>query len=185
MKKLVSVLVMVSAVLVLASCGASRKATSITEGEKEVNLVFNGPDYKTDKKYFRDNAIGISKDIANAKKIAVQNARQSIASMVQSSVKVLIDNYASTLNAEASQVSDGNDLQELGRTVVETQLSGLEIVEEKAFKLPDGTYRYHVCMQLSKDNLSKAMSGAIDRDAKTRLRSDKEAFRKYFDEKIR
>ena len=69
--------------------------------------------------------------------------------------------------------------------MVETQLSGLEIMEEKAFRQNDGTFRYHVCMQLSKDNLSKAMSNAIDEDAKTKLRADKEAFKKYFDEKIR
>ena len=100
----------------------------------------------------------MSKDLANAKKIALQNSRQSIAAMVHAAVKMLVDNYAATQNADATSVIDGNDLQELGRTVVDTQLSGLEVVEEKAFRQPDGTYRYHVCMQLDKDNLSKAMS---------------------------
>ena len=54
--------------------------------------------------------------------------------------------------------------------MVDTQLSGLEVVEEKAFRQPDGTYRYHVCMQLDKDNLSKAMSKALDKDVNTRLK---------------
>lgn len=169
----------------MTSCGASRRLSSISEGEREVNLIFNGPEYRTDKDYFRDNGIGVSKDIANAKKIAVQNARQAIAAMVQSAIQVAVDNYAATQNADASDVIDGNDLEELGRTVVNTQLSGLEIVEEKAFSQADGTFRYHVCMQLSKESISRAMSRALDEDAHTRLRTDKEAFRSYFDEHIR
>lgn len=171
--------------LASVSCGPSKRTTSVTKGEKEVNLIFNGPEYRSDKKYFRDNGFGVSNDMANAKKIAMQNARQAIASMVHSTVKMLVDNYAVTQSADGSEYYDGNDLEVLGRTVVETQLSGLEVMEEKAFRQNDGTFRYHVCMQLSKDNLSKAMSNAIDEDAKTKLRVDKEAFKKYFDEKIR
>ena len=146
MKRVVSFIIMAAMAVSLVSCGSSRKAVAITEGEKEVDLIFSGKEYRTDKKYFRDNGFGVSKDLANAKKIA---------------------------------------LQELGRTVVDTQLSGLEVVEEKAFRQPDGTYRYHVCMQLDKDNLSKAMSKALDKDVNTRLRADKDKFRAYFDEMIR
>ncbi len=186
MKKYLMLLCAAVAVASLVtSCGSSRRATAISEGEREVNLIFNGPQYRTDKEYFRDSGIGVSKDIANAKKIAVQNVRQAIAAMVQSAVEVVVDNYAATQSADASDVIDGTDLEELGRTVVNTQLSGLEIVEEKAFSQADGTFRYHVCMQLSKDNISRAMSRAIDEDAHTRLRKDKEAFRAYFDENIR
>lgn len=185
MKKVLSFFALAATALTIVSCGASRRLAQISEGEQEVNLVFSGPEYSTDKKYFRDNGFGVSNDMANAKKIAMQNARQAIASMVHSTVKMLVDNYAVTQSADGSEYYDGNDLEVLGRTVVETQLSGLEVMEEKAFRQNDGTFRYHVCMQLSKDNLSKAMSNAIDEDAKTKLRADKEAFKKYFDEKIR
>lgn len=185
MKRVVSFIIMAAMAVSLVSCGSSRKAVAITEGEKEVDLIFSGREYRTDKKYFRDNGFGVSKDLANAKKIALQNSRQSIAAMVHAAVKMLVDNYAATQNADATSVIDGNDLQELGRTVVDTQLSGLEVVEEKAFRQPDGTYRYHVCMQLDKDNLSKAMSKALDKDVNTRLRADKDKFRAYFDEMIR
>lgn len=185
MKRIVSFIIMAVTAVALLSCGSSRKTVAITEGEKEVDLIFSGREYRTDKNYFRDNGFGVSKDLANAKKVAVQNARQSIAAMVHAAVKLLVDNYAATQNADATSVIDGNDLQELGRTVVDTQLSGLEIVEEKAFRQQDGTYRYHVCMQLDKDNLSKAMSKALDKDVNTRLRADKDKFRAYFDEMIR
>ena len=185
MKKLLSILIALAAVISVVSCGASRKLERISEGGQGVDIIFSGSEYRTDKKYFRDNGFGVSKDLANAKKIALQNSRQSIAAMVHAAVKMLVDNYAATQNADATSVIDGNDLQELGRTVVDTQLSGLEVVEEKAFRQPDGTYRYHVCMQLDKDNLSKAMSKALDKDVNTRLRADKDKFRAYFDEMIR
>ena len=50
-------------------------------------------------------------------------------------------------------------------------------MEEKAFKQADGTFRYHVCVQLDKDSLSKAMGQAIDQDAELKLRADKDSFR--------
>ena len=167
----------------LASCGASKKVAA-TEGEHEVALVFDEPQYRSDKNYFRDSQSGISKDLSTAKKVAMQNTRQSIGAMVQAQIGLVVENY--TANDQAGDATSvGNDLEEMGRTVVNSQLSGLEIVAEKAFKLPDGSYRYHVCMQLDKDNLSKAMSKALDKDVNTRLRADKDKFRAYFDEMIR
>ena len=96
-----------------------------------------------------------------------------------------MDNYAATQSSDGTEVVDGNDLQELGRAVVDAQLSGLEIMEEKAFKQADGTFRYHVCVQLDKDSLSKAMGQAIDQDAELKLRADKDSFLAYFDQNIR
>ena len=97
--------------------------------------------------------------------------------MLHSAVRLLVDNYAATQSSDGTEVVDGKDLQELGRAVVDAQLSGLEIMEEKAFKQADGTFRYHVCVQLDKDSLSKAMGQAIDQDAELKLRADKDSFR--------
>ena len=129
MKKLLSILIALAAVISVVSCGASRKLERISEGGQGVDIIFSGSEYRTDKKYFRDKGVGV-----------------------------------------------GKDLQELGRAVVDAQLSGLEIMEEKAFKQADGTFRYHVCMQLDKDSLSKAMGQAIDQDAELKLRADKDSF---------
>ena len=74
MKRVVSFIIMAAMAVSLVSCGSSRKAVAITEGEKEVDLIFSGKEYRTDKKYFRDNGFGVSKDLANAKKIALQNS---------------------------------------------------------------------------------------------------------------
>lgn len=105
--------------------------------------------------------------------------------MLHSAVRLLVDNYAATQSSDRTDVVDGNDLQELCRTVVYAQLSVLEIMEEKAFKQADGTFRYYVCMQLDKDSLSKAMGQAIDQDVELKLRADKDSFLAYFDQNIR
>lgn len=48
---------------------------------------------------------------------------------MHSAVRLLVDNYAATQSSDGTEVVDGNDLQELGRAVVDAQLSGLEIME--------------------------------------------------------
>ena len=50
--------------------------------------------------------------------------------MLHSAVRLLVDNYAATQSSDGTEVVDGNDLQELGRAVVDAQLLGLEIMEE-------------------------------------------------------
>lgn len=50
--------------------------------------------------------------------------------MLHSAVRLLVDNYAATQSSDRTDVVDGNDLQELCRTVVYAQLSVLEIMEE-------------------------------------------------------
>lgn len=171
-------------VLMLSSCGASRKAVAAVEGEQEVKLVFNEDKYHSDKNYFRDSQSGISKDLSTAKKVAMQNTRQSISAMVQAQIGLLVDNY--TQNDQVTEdTSFGNDLEELGRTVVDSQLSGLEIVAEKAFKLPDGSYRYHVCMQLSKDVLEDALTAAVEKDSKLKLKVNKDRFRAIYEEVVK
>lgn len=167
----------------LASCGASKKVAA-TEGEQEVALVFDEPQYRSDKNYFRDSQSGISKDLSTAKKVAMQNTRQSIGAMVQAQIGLVVENY--TANDQAGDATSvGNDLEEMGRTVVNSQLSGLEIVAEKAFKLPDGSYRYHVCMQLGKEALGQALTAAVEKDSKLKLKVKKDSFRAIYDEVIK
>ena len=159
----------------LASCGASKKVAA-TEGEQEVALVFDEPQYRSDKNYFRDSQSGISKDLSTAKKVAMQNTRQSIGAMVQAQIGLVVENY--TANDQAGDATSvGNDLEEMGRTVVNSQLSGLEIVAD--------TYRYHVCMQLDKDALGDALTAAVEKDSKLKLKVKKDSFRAIYDEVIK
>lgn len=170
--------------MLTVSCGTARKTVPAVEGEQEVAIVFNESKYHSDKEFFRDSQSGISKDLSAAKKVAMQNTRQSIGAMVEAQIGLVVENYTTNEQTD-SDSSVGNDLEELGRTVVNSQLSGLEIVAEKAFKLPDGSYRYHVCMQLSKDALGDALEEAIEKDAKLKLKVKKNSFRAIYEEVIK
>ncbi len=184
MKKLVLFIMCAVAVLALSSCGASRKMVDITEGQEEVKLIFTEAKYRTDKNYFRDNQSGISKDLSNAKKIAVQNTRQALAAAVSAQVQLLVENYMNVQSSESEVMFDVNEIEELGAAIVNQQLSGIEMVEERSFKLPDGSYRYHVCMQFPKGDLYKAINKALVGNEKLKLKLAKEDFQKYFNEKI-
>ena len=53
MKKLLSILIALAAVISVVSCGASRKLERISEGGQGVDVIFSGSEYRTDKKYFK------------------------------------------------------------------------------------------------------------------------------------
>ncbi len=184
MKKFGLFIICAAALLSLSSCGSSRRLTSITADQEEVKLIFTESKYKTDKKYFRDNQSGVSNDISNAKKLAIQNTRQALASYVCAEVKLLVQNYVNVQAMDGEAVFDSNDMEELGSAIVNIQLSGIELVEERAFKLPDGSYRYHVCMQFPKDDLYEAVNKTLVGNAKLQQKLAKKEFMDYFNDKL-
>lgn len=172
--------------LACASCASSKKApktTPITAGEIEVTIPLGGPEYQTDAGYWRAVQLGTSKDVSMAKKVAMQNARQELAAAVQHDVKAVIENYGQ--NAAMGTNNENEALyQEMARTVVTQQMNGVELAGEKLFKLEDGSYRYHVCLQMSKENLGKNLSDALSNDDRLKLEFDKAQFKKVFDEEM-
>lgn len=171
-------LLMLAAAMLFQSCGTRR----IKEGD-EVKLVFAESKYRSDKDYFRENQSGVSKDQSNAKKIAIQNARQALAASVQARVKMVIENYVRTMRLD-NGILDENDMQELAYTIVNTQLSGVDIIGEKAFRLDDGSYRYHICIEVSKEAIEKALEAELMNSESLAAGFDKECFRKIFNEKM-
>lgn len=172
--------------LACASCASSKKAPKtmpVTTGEIEVTIPLGGPEYKTDAEHWRAVQMGTSKDVAMAKKVAMQNARQELAATVQHDVKAVIENYGQ--NAAMGTNNENEALyQEMGRTVVNQQMNGVELVGEKLFKLEDGSYRYHVCLQMSKENLGSSLSDALSNEERLKLEFDKAQFKKVFDEEM-
>ena len=89
MKKLFLIVTVAAAAFAAVSCGNPAK---LSKGKK-VELVFNDDKYRTDDQFFRESQSGVSKDLANAKKIAIQNARQEMATNLTATVQRVIENY--------------------------------------------------------------------------------------------
>ncbi len=167
------------------SCASSKAAqsTPITSGEVEVTIPLSGPQYQSNAEYWRATQLGTSKDIAMAKKVAMQNARQELAATVQAEVKAVIENYGQNASMGANNENEAL-YQELARTVVNQQLNGVELVGEKLFKLENGDYRYHVCLQMSRAALGESLGDTLSNEERLKLEFDRAQFKKVFDEEM-
>lgn len=165
-------------------CSSSKKATDpIAKGDKEVAIPLSGAEYRSDKKYWRAVQMGTSSDVSMAKKVAMQNARQDLAATVESQMKAVIENYGQ--NAAAGSKNQNEALyQELTRTVINRTLVGVELVEEKLFKTENGDYRYHVCLQISKDAMQEQLANELSENEILKLEFDRERFKKIYDEEL-
>ena len=85
--------VVASASLLLSSCGSKIK---VPKGETE--MVLPCSEFKSDKKTFRVYSFGESADMNVAKKKALSNAKTELAGMVNSTMKVVADNYVKSMD---------------------------------------------------------------------------------------
>jgi len=165
----------------MASCGSSKAAATKPSDMVEEIVPLSGPQYRSDAEYFRAVQNGVSSDRSMAQKIAMQNCRQELAANVESALKALIEQYATD-----KKIGDNAEVraqyQELSHTVVNRQLSDIQVVDEKIYRQNDGSFRYYVCLQLSKAKLEQAAAEAIAHDAQLNFDFDREQFKKLFDE---
>ena len=82
----------------LISCGGS-KETIKQSGEVLFSTPCSGPEFYKSKDYFRASNFGESSDHVIAKKKALSNARASLASSVNTTIKTVVDNYLKALTS--------------------------------------------------------------------------------------
>ncbi len=83
----------------MTACKSKKKAAAAAappSGETEIKVLCSGPEFFTDNKVFRANALGESMDQATAKKKALANARAQMASDINTQIKGVIDNYVNS-----------------------------------------------------------------------------------------
>ena len=188
MKKLIFSLLIVAAATV--SCGSSKKATATPavtaaapSGMVEEVVPLSGPQYRSDKQYYRAVQNGLSADRSMAQKIAMQNCRQELASAIQADVKAVIENYAKS-SSTGVESTYTNQYQELAYSVVNQRLADVQVVDEKIYRETSGQYRFYVCLQIPKADLSENIAKSIENDAKLKADFDAEQFKKIFNEKM-
>ena len=138
----------------LFACSGSKKASNqpIPESEVEVIIPCSGPDFFTNKKYFRANSIGESLDQVVSKKKALSNARADLASSVKILVESVVDNYvkSSELNNEEQVVER---FEGLNREVIKEELVGIKTICEKLTKTTEGKFKTYIAIELSAQKL--------------------------------
>ena len=160
-------------------CFATNATTPATKGAKEISMPMSGPQYRGNSEYWRAVNSGRSSEMAMAKKVAMQNARQELAASVEVEVKSFMENYAQNVGGQANSI-----YEELTRTTINQTLRDIEVVDEKYFQNEDGSYDCYVCLQISKVRVEKELEDKMAQEAELKLQFDRERFRKAYEEEF-
>ena len=161
-------------IAVMTSCGSSKPVAQpvqqpAVQQDVEINVPCSGPEFQTNKEYFRASAMGLSTD--------------EIATAIGAKVKSVTDSYVSSYQQGENDESKSR-YQSLTRTVVEQELSGTRVICEKTMKTPDGKYKVYVSLELAGQEIMDAMANRIKNDEKLRIDFEYEKFKKVFEEEM-
>ncbi len=181
--------IMLAAFTLAGGLTACKKKQAVVEtpnpaGETEVFVHCSGPEYFTNDKVFRANALGESMDQSTAKKKAMSNARQDLASSINTQVKAVIDNYVNSREMN-NREEVGERYESLAREVVDQKLTGTKTICEKLMRVDaTGNYKAYVAIELSAQDLLSAYNERLSSDERLRIDYDYEKFKETFNQEM-
>ena len=167
------------------SCGSKKNTTpKLPDGEVEVSLPCTGSNFFSTKEYFRGTGNGESMDQTTARNKALSNARASLATDIESTIKVVSDNYV-----KSSEVGNREEVLErfenLSRMIVSQKLKGVKQICEKATKTEaTGSYKYYVSIELSGAELVSAYNESLSEDEVLKVDYNYEKFKETFNKEM-
>lgn len=186
--KLVKTLSLITIASIFAGCGLFNQSSNgsskgSSEGETLLEMYCNGDEFLNNKEYFRATGIGESMDQMTANKKARANAQAELAKTLNSTMKIVTDNYV-----KSSEVNNQEELterfEELSRTVVNQQLEGARKICEKYTKTKEGNYKCYMALELSGKDMLAKYNEQIIADPTTKVDYDYDKFKKTFDEEM-
>jgi hypothetical protein len=182
--KLVKTLSLITIASIFAACGLlDQSSKGSSEGETLLEVYCSGDEFLNNKEYFRATGIGESMDQMTANKKARSNAQAELAKTLNSTMKIVTDNYV-----KSSEVNNQEELterfEELSRTVVNQQLEGARKICEKYTKTKEGNYKCYMALELSGKDMLAKYNEQIIADPTTKVDYDYEKFKKTFDEEM-
>lgn len=169
-----------AAAAVIGGCKSKEKTPT---GEKEVVVPCSGPTYFTDKSTFRANSVGESMNQVTSKDKALTNARNQLASAIQTTVKTVTDNYTNSRSQNNKEDLE-QKFESLNREIVDQQLTGIRTICEKLMQTKEGTYKTYIAIELSADDLVKKYNERMSQDDKLKIDYDYQKFKDTFDKEM-
>ena len=169
----------------LFACSGSKKAANqpIPATEVEVVIPCSGPDFFTNKKYFRANSIGESLDQVVSKKKALSNSRADLAASVKILVESVVDNYV-----KSSELNNLEQVEErfegLNREVIKQELVGIKTICEKLTKTTEGKFKTYIAIELSAQKLVDKFHERMMKDDLLMIDYDYEKFKDTFEKEM-
>jgi hypothetical protein len=182
MKKFTYTLIVLAAAVFVVGCKGKKEASK-PKGETEVVVPCSGSDFFTTSKVFRANSIGESQDQVASKKKALANARNELAASIQTTVKSVTDNYLNSREMNNREEVEER-FEQLGREVVDQQLTGIRTICEKLMRTEQGTYKTYIALELSAADLVSAYNEKLSKDERLKIDYDYEKFKETFDKEM-
>lgn len=178
-------LAMVAAAIIVSCKSKKNTATPIEKstGAVEISLPFSSKEYFSDKENFRSTSSGNSPDLQTAKKIALQNAKSQMASLITSTIKKVTDQYTEQRTIDKN-TDFNNKFEELAREVTNQELTDVKIIGEKAFKEQNGSYTYWIAIEANKMEILNGIQKSISANKKLEQDYDKKKFEEIFNSEM-
>ena len=179
MKARILLVAIVSAGLLFASCGSK---TKVPKGE--IEQVLPCSEFKSDNKTFRVYSFGESADMNVAKKKALSNARTELAGMVNSTMKVVADNYVKSM--EVTNVEEVLErFEENSRTVINERISGAVVVCDRVTQVQSsGKFKYYIAIELDGEKIVKDYYKALSKNDKIMVDYNYEKFKETYEKEM-
>ena len=180
-----SLLSLMSMSLLIASCSLFKSGDKPKKnGETLIETHCNGPEHMSNKDYFRATGIGESMDQMTAMKKARSNAQGELAKTINSTMKIVGDNYV-----KSSEVNNKEELtetfEEMTRLVVSQELEGALKICEKYTKTENGNYKCYVAIELSGKEILEKYNARLAKEDQIKADYNYENFKKTFEEEMK
>lgn len=166
--------------LLLSSCGS--KQVAVPQGE--VERILPCSEFKSDNKTFRAFSFGESTDMNVAKRKAISNAKTELAGMVESTMKVVGDNYIKSL--ELNNIEEVMErFEENSRTIIDQRLSGVVNVCDRVTQVAaTGKFKYYVALELDGEKIVKDYYKALSKNDQILVDYNYEKFKETFEKEL-
>ncbi len=181
-----TIAILVAVVTIFGSACKKKKKVVETpkpKGEVLINEYCTGDQYMSTKEAFRATATGESMDRETAKKKARSNANAEMAKTINTTMKIVGDNYVnSTEFNNKEEVTE--TFQEMARTVVDQELRGAIEICEKLTQREDGTFVSYVAIELSGQKIADAYNQGLSQNEKIKADYNYEKFKDTFNKEM-
>ena len=170
--------------MALGACNPVHSPGKPPKGEKEVKLPCSGKHFVADKKFFRVNSSGESLDQVTSKKKALSNAKGELAGSINSTMKILGDNFV-----ESTEYNNREEILEKfvenSRTIISQQLIGTKTVCEMLTKTKAGKYKTYLAIEIPGEEVTAAIYDNLKTKEWLKVDYKYEKFREQFDEEMK
>ncbi|MFM2101394.1 MAG: hypothetical protein RIR05_380 [Bacteroidota bacterium] len=173
--------------IVLVSCKSKKEAATVTvkdTGFKKVESPLSDKQYKSDDQHFRARGIGESQDETAARKIAFMNAKSELASLIQTTMKKVSDQYTNQRTVGKDKEYE-NKFEEMTREVTNLEMANMREIGTETYTNEQGLYKVYLVVEAKKDEIFQKMDSRISSDKKLQLDYDKAKFQQVFDEEMK